>query len=160
MSGTSAMDWIYLRLKAEDVERRMAYVVGASMLVSRQFVQTIGLMEESYFLYSEEIDWATRAKGSFLLAYAPASVVYHKEGGSTGAKSGARTRNPLVDYYGCRSRLVFTLRFVKLAVPTVLVAIGLSVVRQALTGRFRSASTMMRAVVDAVSQSNRRHRGA
>jgi GT2 family glycosyltransferase len=68
-----------------EVERKMAYVVGASMLVRRQFLEQIGLMDEGYFLTSEEIDWATRAKGRFTLAYAPGSLVYHREGAITGA---------------------------------------------------------------------------
>ena len=36
------------------------------MLISRDFLDGVGLMSEDYFLYGEEIDWATRAKGTFL----------------------------------------------------------------------------------------------
>jgi GT2 family glycosyltransferase len=66
-----------------EIERRMGYVVGASMLVTRNFVRDVGPMCEDYFLYFEEIDWALRARGKFSLAYAPASRVYHKIGGSS-----------------------------------------------------------------------------
>ena len=48
----------------------MEYVSGASMLASRAFLENVGLMEESYFLYFEELDWALRARGKFDLAYA------------------------------------------------------------------------------------------
>ncbi len=65
------------------VESQTSYVVGASMLVSRRFLDAVGLMAEDYFLYGEEIDWAARAKGLFTMGFAPASVVYHKVGGST-----------------------------------------------------------------------------
>jgi GT2 family glycosyltransferase len=41
-------------------------------------------MEESYFLYFEEHDWAARAKGKFDLGYANNSIIYHKEGRSIG----------------------------------------------------------------------------
>ena len=44
----------------------------------------MGLLDESYFLFFEELDWATRAAGRFSLAWAPESVVYHKGGASTG----------------------------------------------------------------------------
>lgn len=67
------------------VESEMAYVIGASMMVSRAFLDTVGLMSEAYFLYYEEIDWACRAKGRFGLAYAEDSVVFHKEGGTVGS---------------------------------------------------------------------------
>lgn len=66
-----------------DVEPKLAYVVGASMLVSMDFLEKIGPMEEDYFLYYEEHDWAMRALGQFKMGYAPASVVYHKVGASS-----------------------------------------------------------------------------
>src|ERR1039457_7240110 len=43
--------------------RKVNFVNGASVLVSRSFLETVGLMEESYFLYFDELDWAMRAKG-------------------------------------------------------------------------------------------------
>src|SRR5208337_3321913 len=57
----------------------MDFVNGASMLASRAFLDKVGLMEESYFLYFEELDWAMRAKAKFNLGYARDSVIYHKE---------------------------------------------------------------------------------
>ncbi|HEX6739958.1 MAG TPA: glycosyltransferase family 2 protein [Vicinamibacteria bacterium] len=71
------------------VEAHTAYVIGASMMASRRFLETVGLMDESYFLFFEELDWATRAAGRFALAWAPESVVYHKGGASTGLFAGA-----------------------------------------------------------------------
>lgn len=65
------------------VEANMAYVVGASMLVSRQFIEDVGYMQEDYFLYFEEIDWAMRGKGKYRMGYAPQSLVYHKVGASS-----------------------------------------------------------------------------
>lgn len=41
-------------------------------------------MNEEYFLYFEEPDWAARARGRYGMACAPRSVVYHKVGASTG----------------------------------------------------------------------------
>ena len=37
---------------------RIDFVDGASMLASRKFLETVGLMNEMYFLYFEELDWA------------------------------------------------------------------------------------------------------
>ena len=69
------------------VERWMNYVVGASLCVSREFLEQVGLMTEDYFLYFEEADWARRARGRYALAFAPGSVVYHKVGRSVGTSS-------------------------------------------------------------------------
>jgi GT2 family glycosyltransferase len=62
------------------VERDLAYVMGASMLVSATFIRRVGLMQEDYFLYYEEADWAARGRGQFDLGYAPRSQVFHKSG--------------------------------------------------------------------------------
>jgi GT2 family glycosyltransferase len=65
------------------VERDMCYVMGASMLVTAQFITDVGLMQEDYFLYYEEIDWAMRARGKHSLGYAAGSLVFHKSGASS-----------------------------------------------------------------------------
>lgn len=90
-----------------DVEARMDYVVGASMLVSRRFLDTVGVMDERYFLYSEEHDWAHRGRQKgFRLAWAPGSVVFHKHGASIG--SSASGGSPLSLFYLYRSKALFT----------------------------------------------------
>lgn len=102
-----------------DVESRMDYVIGASLLVSRSFLIDVGLLEESYFLYYEEIDWATRAKGCYGIAYAHDSVVYHKEGRAIGSSSSAAQKSRTADFYGICNRLRFTRARHPLALPTV-----------------------------------------
>jgi hypothetical protein len=92
------------------VEAQTAYVVGASMLVSAPFLKTVGLMCEDYFLYFEEIDWAFRARGKFKLAYANASVVWHKEGGSIGSSS-TKEASVTSTRYLYRNRVIFNWRF-------------------------------------------------
>ena len=86
------------------------YVVGASMLLSRRCLETVGLLWEGYFLYFEEVDLAVRARGRFRQAWAPRSIVVHREGAST-AHSGVEShRGGLADFYMTRSSLLFTLR--------------------------------------------------
>ncbi len=79
----------------------LKYVVGASMLVSRDFLKNIGLMDESYFLYFEELDWAERGKKKYEIDVALDSVVYHKEG--TSIKTGSN----FSEFYLLRNRLKF-----------------------------------------------------
>jgi GT2 family glycosyltransferase len=92
------------------IEAQTAYIVGASMLVSTPFLQTVGLMCEDYFLYYEEIDWAFRARGKFKLAYCDESVVYHKEGGSIGSSSTGEP-SAISTRYLYRNRVLFNWRF-------------------------------------------------
>lgn len=128
----------------EEIERKLAYVVGASMLVRKSFLDQVGLMNEQYFLTFEEIDWATRAKDKFRLAYAPHSVVYHKEGGATGSHWALSRRNPLIERYAVRNRVLFTRTFYPMALTSVLCAIALSAAYRLLRGRWKNAMAVMR----------------
>lgn len=78
---------------------------GSAMLVSRKLIQQIGLMEESFFLYYEELDWGERAKrAGYELYVVGESIVYHKESVSVGKNS------PLRMYYTTRNRTLFMRR--------------------------------------------------
>ena len=112
-------------INSRRAEMWMNYVEGASMFVSRQFLEEIGLMCEDYFLYFEEADWAIRAQRRFKLAYAPESIVYHKVGGSIGTSSNPAKKSYTCDYFNIRNRLLFTRRFYPTALPVIyLVLIG------------------------------------
>jgi GT2 family glycosyltransferase len=100
-----------------DVELRMNYVAGASMLVSPRFLSDVGLMCEEYFLYFEEPDWAWRARGRYRLGYASRSIVFHKVGAST-SRLGTRWR---MKWLVVRNRFRFTWKFRKIAIPSVFV---------------------------------------
>lgn len=61
------------------------WVAGASMLVRRQVFERVGLIDEAYFLYFEEVDFLLRARRAGLRTfYVPASRVVHHMGASTG----------------------------------------------------------------------------
>ena len=93
------------------VESKMDYVIGASMFVTKCFLQQIGLMSEDYFLYFEEIDWALRGKSHFSLVYANDSCVFHKEGRSIGSNCNPLIKSYTADFYNIRNRLRFTRKF-------------------------------------------------
>lgn len=72
---------------------------GAAMLVPRTVIEQVGKMDDSYFLYYEEIDWAMRIKAAgYSIEYVPQSQVFHKESIATGRNS------PLKTYYLTRNR--------------------------------------------------------
>jgi len=96
----------------EDVLDKIDYVIGASMIVSKDFIKEVGLMCEDYFLYFEEMDWALRGEEKgYQLGYCWESRVYHKEGGSIGSSSKGEKKSEIADYYGLRNRIVFTKKF-------------------------------------------------
>lgn len=98
------------------IARATDFVLGASLAVSRAFLETIGPMETSYFLYYEEIDWATRNAGRFQTGFAHGATVWHKEGGSIGSSGQAGARSGFSDYWLTRSRL----RFISIHHPVLL----------------------------------------
>jgi GT2 family glycosyltransferase len=72
-------------------------------LVSREFVGRVGLLDETFFLYYEEMDWCFRGrKLGFRVVYVPQARVYHKGGASTGGEG-----RPLVEYYQTRNLIYF-----------------------------------------------------
>ena len=110
------------KLAAETLERQvegqLSYLIGASTLASRRFLETVGLLQDDYFLYFEELDWAARARGRFQLGYAAKSVVYHKEGSSIGGTDRAKAgKSYTADLYALKNRVRFTRRFLPLRAP-------------------------------------------
>lgn len=135
-----------LEVDESEIEKRMRYVIGASMLVSRRLLEEIGLMCEDYFLYFEELDWATRAKGTFSLAFASRSVVYHKEGGTIGTKSDPMEKSFLSDYYSLRNRLVFTRKHHPAALPTVWLGLFVALANRLRRGQLDRAGMILRVI--------------
>jgi GT2 family glycosyltransferase len=69
--------------KAYATPSRADWATGAAMLISRACKEAVGLWDESYFLYSEETDFALRAADAgFELRYVPDSEFVHHEGES------------------------------------------------------------------------------
>ena len=118
------------------------YVVGASMFVRREVLERVGLLSEDYFLYSEEIDWATRMKRrtpEMKLGYAPASLVYHKEGASTGANDRqGKTYRYFADYFFITSRLKFARKYYPLHSLVVQASMLLVALNRVRRGQWRS----------------------
>lgn len=106
------------KIDRKKIERRLKYLAGASILVSRSFLRDVGLMSEDYFLYFEELDWAERAKGRYSMAYAPESIVYHKVSASTGNDS-TNKNNRVSEYFMFKNSLLFTYQYFPLFIPFV-----------------------------------------
>jgi GT2 family glycosyltransferase len=109
--------------------REVDVAVGCSVLMTAEALNDVGLLDESYFAYHEEVDWCQRARrAGYQIFYEPYSRVYH--GGSKSSEGlarpvvGTRTTaakrqldmpiplswNPVRAYLGARN----TVRFVRL----------------------------------------------
>lgn len=137
----------------KQVEQQMEYVLGASMLVSLSFLLHVGLMNEQYFLFFEEIDWSTRGRNRFRLGYSPASIVYHKQGRSTGeSQTLPKHLNTVGGGYGPRNRILFTRTHHPLAVLTVVPAVLASILYRVVTGRASTVRTLLSGAIAGITE--------
>lgn len=61
------------------------YVSGCCMLVKRKVLETVGLLDERFFFYFEDVDFCLRAgKNGFKIEVVGNVAAYHKLGGSLG----------------------------------------------------------------------------
>ncbi|MCP4293486.1 MAG: glycosyltransferase family 2 protein [bacterium] len=67
--------------KRSDPSTKVDYIAGACFLMPRAMVNTIGLLDERFFMYFEETDWCLRARkaGKEIWYYSDAEVA-HLEG--------------------------------------------------------------------------------
>jgi len=60
------------------------WVDGAAMFARRDIIETVGGLDEGYFMYSEEIDWQRRVKANgWKIVYFPGAQIYHYRGASS-----------------------------------------------------------------------------
>lgn len=118
------------------VSNQIDYIVGASMLISKSFLEKVGFLNEEYFLYFEEIDWSIRAKNLFKLDFSPKSIVYHREGATIGANSKKKSKSRIADYYFIRNRVLFTKKYYPRFLPTVYFGVIYSLIKRVFRGEF------------------------
>jgi GT2 family glycosyltransferase len=57
---------------------------GAFMLVRREVAEQVGLLDEAYFMYGEDVDWSFRIKAAgWRIMYVPVTTVQHRKRASS-----------------------------------------------------------------------------
>jgi GT2 family glycosyltransferase len=86
--------------RARDVD----WVAGCAMWMRREAFATIGLLDETFFAYHEEVDWCARAHAAgWRVVYCPHAVVTHTGRGAAGGKAAVRIRK----YFAARNSVLF-----------------------------------------------------
>jgi len=81
------------------------YVPACSMLVDIEKLKQVGLLDEEYFLYFDDVEWCTRfVRAGYRVLATPSARVWHNEGGRN------KTAN-LPVYYTWRNYLHFFLHY-------------------------------------------------
>jgi GT2 family glycosyltransferase len=67
-----------------DVVRDVEYVIGAAVAIRRELLERIGVLDEGFFLFFEDVDLCTRAlKADYRVVYLPQATAIHVESATT-----------------------------------------------------------------------------
>lgn len=98
--------------KPEDTD----FVTGALLITKAKVLKKVGLFDEKYFMYLEDVDLSHRMKlAGYRLIFDPKIKMWHKVGQSSGIGS------PLNDYFITRNRLYFGLKYARFRAKFALV---------------------------------------
>jgi N-acetylglucosaminyl-diphospho-decaprenol L-rhamnosyltransferase len=126
-----------LASNSDEIELAMSYVPGASFFAAREFVESVGLMDERYFLYCEDVDWSFR-RGNRRLGYAHESVVYHSHGTTIGSSGNRKMRSVFSVYLDERNRLLLTRRYYQYLYPLVVCTTLILTAQYLMAGSFKN----------------------
>ncbi len=128
------------------VEARLDAPSGASIYVTRACLDRIGLMEESYFLYFEDLEWGLRAKSCCGIGYAWRSEVRHEGGTTIGSGGPGKAPSHLAIYLDYRNRVLFVRRNHPASLVWTVAMLMLRCARLGLTQSAAAMGTAMRGV--------------
>lgn len=108
-------------LATDETRVRLDYVGGAAMLLRTSALRRVGLFNEDFFLYYEEMDLCQRLRqAGYALGWCRESLVYHQGGSSTGGRSTVKgEESQLAAYHENLSTLLYTRRHHPWLLPLV-----------------------------------------
>ena len=84
--------------------RDVDWVSGCAVLFTREGLETVGVFDERFFAYHEDVDWCTTARQhGYHVLYAPEARAHHRGGGSTASYNGGGA----VRYLCARNTVLF-----------------------------------------------------
>ncbi|MEM6527705.1 MAG: glycosyltransferase family 2 protein [Chloroflexota bacterium] len=97
-----------------DVEIEVDSVVGAYMQVRKAAIEAVGLLDETFFMYGEDLDWAYRIKqAGWVVFYNPAVTVTHVKRAAS-----KKSKRAQMEFY--RAMLIFYRKHYRSGTPLLL----------------------------------------
>lgn len=130
--------------------RDVDYLLGTCLLVNLTAAGRVGLLDERYFFYFEDLDWSIRMReAGYRLRMAAGAHLLHRVATSTGGVDDS----PLRRYHLAHSSVIFWRRHANLGSPPVILGFRLlsamkMVLRLALSGRWDVAAAYLRGLRD------------
>lgn len=93
---------------AQDTPHEVPFITGCAWLVRREFIVECGHLDDSLFMYFEDVDWSLRAQAAgWRTILVPAARAVH----DARYEHGRRTFSPHAIYYMTRNRLLLARRW-------------------------------------------------
>ncbi|SHK24688.1 hypothetical protein SAMN02745248_02139 [Hathewaya proteolytica DSM 3090] len=91
-----------------DNECFITFATGCLMLISKEALESVGVLSEEYFMYYEDVDYCLKImENGFSIKYCPKALIYHRVSSSTGGEASpfaiewnTRNRLRLINKYG------------------------------------------------------------
>ena len=83
--------------------RTVDYATGCCLLVKREVIERVGMLDESYRIYTEDADWSVRVRhAGYSILYEPGSRIWHRVSVSSGGH---------LSWFKLRNKFVSNLKF-------------------------------------------------
>lgn len=92
----------------QKTSREVEWLQGAALLVKRKAINRVGLMDERFFMYFEDVDWCRRFfENSWKVVYFPGAQMFHYHG------QGSKKKGGLADLFANRYARIHLLSAIK-----------------------------------------------
>ena len=136
------------------------WVPGCAMLLARTALEEVGLLDERFFAYHEDVDWCTSARArGFRVLFAPQARALHRGGASLAPHGHASP----VRYLSARNTVLFARKHARarewgrLAL-TVTASLPFEYVRRSRRGEGRAVRLLLRGYLDGLLGRDLPHR--
>tara|TARA_B100000925_G_scaffold291557_1_gene280079 strand:+ start:964 stop:1863 length:900 start_codon:yes stop_codon:yes gene_type:complete len=97
----------YVNKNAEVIKKNIDWITGCCFFIKVEVIKKIGLLDESFFAYYEDVDWSIKIKNKgFDLAFINSSVIYHHGSKSSQNELSEGTLSPFVHYLNIRNHIL------------------------------------------------------
>jgi hypothetical protein len=127
----------------QDIKAKIDYPCGAAMFLSNNVLKDIGLLNEKYFLFYEELDWIKTANEKHKTTYFEDCIVYHKRGVSIGSNK----KSYIGDKYSIINRVNFAKKHNRKNLLTVYLGVLISVFKRILFFKFNRAFSLIKDIL-------------
>lgn len=74
-----------------DIEHEIDACVGAFMMIPKKAIDKVGMFDEEFFFYGEDLDWCWRFhEVGYRIVYTPSAKIIHYKGASSGIKKSSQ----------------------------------------------------------------------